>query len=70
MGRPRTDEEARLGRNLATAYIAACHGIGLDYDRKKYADQPLGEYWVTLARQVIEDLSHGPVEPEGTLTIQ
>ena len=37
------NEELRLGQNLATAYIATRHCIGLDYARKKYADEPVGE---------------------------
>jgi hypothetical protein len=46
--------EQALARNLATAYIATEQGIGLDYARKKYADQPLGEFWISLARMVME----------------
>jgi len=64
------NEEVRLGRNLAAAFIAACHGIGLDYARKKYADQPVGEYWIALARMVIADQSKRAVQPERTPTIQ
>jgi hypothetical protein len=32
-------QEEVLGRNLAAAFIATQHGIGLDYARKKYADR-------------------------------
>jgi hypothetical protein len=64
------DQEVQLGRNLAAAFIATCHGIGLDYARKKYADQPVGEYWIALARKVIADLSKRPEEPRRTPTIQ
>jgi flagellar motor component MotA len=44
------DQEVQLGTNLGAAFIATCQGIGLDYVRKKYAGQPVGEYWITLAR--------------------
>ena len=47
-----------LVRNLATAYIATEQGIGLDYARKKYTDQPVGEFWISLARMVIEQLGN------------
>jgi hypothetical protein len=72
MARPRAvpNEEVQLGRNLATAFIATCHGIGLDYARKKYAGEPLGAYWIALARKVIADLSKSPVEPQRIPTIQ
>jgi len=72
MATPRAvdDQEIQLGRNLAAAFIATCHGIGLDYARKKYADQPVGEYWIALARKVIADLSNRPEAPERTPTIQ
>jgi hypothetical protein len=63
------DQEVRLGRNLAAAFIAACH-IGLDYTRRKYADQPVGEYWIALARTVIADPSNCPAPPERTPIIQ
>ena len=46
------NEEDPLARNLAAAFIATCHGIGLDYARKKYAGEPVGEYWIALARKV------------------
>ena len=62
------DQEVRLGRNLAAAFIAACHGIGLDYARRKYADQPVGEYWIALARMVIADQNNRPAPPERTLS--
>jgi hypothetical protein len=64
------NQEVQLGRNLAAAFIATCHGIGLDYARKKYADQPVGEYWITMARKVIADLSKRPTQPERTPRIQ
>ena len=72
---PDDNQEVQLGRNLAAAFIATCHGIGSDYARKKYASQPVGEYWIALARKVIADLSNRshqgahpqrPVMPAGT----
>jgi hypothetical protein len=35
------DPDVQLGRNLAAAFIATNHGIGLDYTRKKYAGKPV-----------------------------
>ena len=72
MARPRAvdNAEVQLGRNLAAAFIATCHGIGLDYARKKYAGEPVGAYWIALARKVIADVGKSPVEPERTPTIQ
>ena len=72
MVKPRTvdNEEDQLARNLAAAFIATCHGIGLDYARKKYAGEPVGEYWIALARKVTADLSKSRVEPQRSPTIQ
>jgi hypothetical protein len=73
MARPCADEDrdVQLGRNLAAAFIATCHGIGLDYAHKKYASQPVGQYWIALgARKVIADMSERSVGPERTSTIQ
>jgi hypothetical protein len=64
------DQEVQLGRNLAAAFIATCQGIDLDYARKKYADEPLGEYWIALARMVIADTSERPARPACTPRIQ
>ena len=64
------NEEDPLARNLAAAFIATRHGIGLDYARKKYAVEPIGEYWIALARKVTADLSKSPLEPQRTPTIQ
>ncbi len=64
------NEEAPLARNLAAAFIATCHGIGLDYARKKYAAELVGEYWIALARKVTADLIKSPLEPQRTPTIQ
>jgi hypothetical protein len=38
--------------------------------RKKYAGQPVGEYWIALARKVIVDQSKRSPEPERTSAIQ
>jgi hypothetical protein len=63
-------QEVQLGRNLAAAFIATCQGIGLDYARKKYTSQPVGEYWIALARKVIADTSERPARPACTPRIQ
>jgi hypothetical protein len=55
---------------LAAAFIANCHGIGLDYARKKCAGEPLGEYSIALAAQGDRDLSERSEEPARTPTIQ
>jgi hypothetical protein len=55
-----------LGRNLAAAFIATQHGIGLDYARKKNAQQPVGDFWIALARMVIEHLASHPTLPPQT----
>ena len=34
--RPMRPEEEVLGRNLASAYIATQHGVGIDYARQKH----------------------------------
>jgi hypothetical protein len=71
MARPRTGdrEDDQLARNLAAAFIATCHGIGLDYARKKYAAEPVGEYWIALARKVIADMGACDRKPRSTQTI-
>ena len=63
------DQDVQLGRNLAAAFIATCHGIGLDYARKKYGGQPVGQYWIALARKVAKDMSTRAIEPERIPTI-
>ena len=63
-------EEERLGRNLAAAFIATREGIGLDYARKKYAHEPLGKFWISLARMVIDHLINSPTPPSKPPTIQ
>ena len=68
---PLPSEEEVLGRNLAAAFIATRQGIGLDYARKKHAHEPVGEFWVSLARMVIEHLiQHPALPPRTSPTIQ
>jgi hypothetical protein len=43
---------------------------GLDYARKKYANRPVGQYWIALARLVTADMSKRDTEPERVSTIQ
>jgi hypothetical protein len=61
--RPIPCQEEVLARNLAAAFIATQHGIGLDYARKKHAHEPVGEFWIWLARTVIEHLAKHPALP-------
>jgi len=61
--RPIPSQEEVLGRNFAAAFIATQQGIGLDYARKRYADQPVGEFWISLAHMVIEHLASQPLLP-------
>lgn len=69
--RPIPSQEEVLGRNLAAAFIATQAGIGLDYARKKYAHEPVGEFWISLARMVIEHLAkHGALPPSTPPTVQ
>jgi len=58
--------EEVLGRNLAAAYIAAQHGIGMDYARKKYAIEPVDEFWMSAASMVIEHFQQHPALPPRT----
>jgi len=64
------DQAVHLGRNLAAAFIATCHGIGVDYARKKYADEPVGEYWIALARKVTADMGKSAARPDRISSIQ
>jgi len=49
---PTPDPEMKLARYLASAFIAYCHGIGMDYARKKFAHMPVGPFWIEVARMV------------------
>jgi hypothetical protein len=65
------NQEETLGRNLAAAFIATQHGIGLDYARKKLAAEPVGEFWISLARMVIEHfIEHGALPPRTPPIVQ
>ena len=33
------------------------HGQGMDHTRKKYADMPVGKFWLEIARLVIEGMA-------------
>lgn len=68
--RPIPSEEEVLGRNLAAAFVATRQGIGLDYARKKYAHGPVGEFWMSLARMVIDHLVTNAIPRRRTPTIQ
>jgi hypothetical protein len=61
--RPIPSQEEVLGRNFAAAFIATQQGIGLDYARRKHAHQPVGEFWTSLARMVIDHLANQPAVP-------
>ena len=65
-----SDHELELARNLAAAFIATSHGIGLEYARKKYAHEPVGDYWITLARIVTADFAKRSAQPVSRPTIQ
>ena len=69
--RPAPTEEEMLGRNLAAAYIAMQHGIGMDYAKKRHAHERVGEFWISVARMVIDHLAqHPPLPPRRRLPIQ
>jgi len=69
--RPVPSEEEILGRNLAAAYIAMQHGIGMDYAKKRHAHEPVGEFWISVARMVMDHLAqHPPIPSRPPLTIQ
>ena len=55
-------EEQALGRNLA-AFIATRLGIGLDYARKRHAHEPVGEFWLSVARMVIDQMAQQVAPP-------
>ena len=64
---PRGNE--RVARYLSAAYIAAVHGAGMDYTRKKFADHPIADFWFELAEMcivrdhIIQEGNHHPVPP-------
>jgi hypothetical protein len=64
-------QEERLARYFAVSYIAAEQGYrSLDYVAKVYADHPIGEMWLTLARDVIQHLTSRTKAPLHPPTIQ
>jgi len=69
---PEQIEEQALGRNLAAAFIATRLGIGLDYARKRHACEPVGEFWLSPARMVIDQMAQqaGPQVQGGPSRIQ
>ena len=60
MGDQPIGEEVRLAQNLSAAFTATRENIGLDYARKKCGHEPVSDYWVAVARMVIEDLIMRP----------
>ena len=64
------EHELRVARYLAWAFVAQSHGIGMDYARKKYADVPVGAFWVDIARQVIAHMAKRNRLTEFSATIQ
>ena len=60
---PEQIEEQALGRNLAAAFIATRLGIGLDYARKRHAHEPVGEFWLSVARMVIDQMAQQAAPP-------
>ena len=69
---PALFHEHKLARNLAVAFIATQQGYrSLDYVRQRYADQPVGEFWLSIARLVLEQFENRPARPPGSpFTIQ
>jgi hypothetical protein len=69
---PDPERELQVARYLLAAYIAYAHGSGMDYTRKKYADMPVGPFWIEIARLVIEGMAMAgekafPVKPQGPI---
>ena len=64
------EHELQVARYLAVAFIAQSQGIGMDYARKKYADMPVGSFWVDIARQVITHMAQRGAQPDFSVTIQ
>ena len=60
----------RVARYLAWAFVAQSHGIGMDYARKKYANVPVGAFWVDIARKVIAHMANRGGRVEFCATIQ
>ena len=54
---PDPERELQVARYLSAAYVAYVAGQGMDYTRKKYADMPVGKFWLEIARLVIEGMT-------------
>ena len=57
--------DVQLGRRLFAAYIS--HKLGLssvDYTLKRYVSDRLGDYWIALAREVVEAMHTSGEGPE------
>jgi hypothetical protein len=66
------ERELQVARYLSAAYDAYVHGQGMDYTRKKYADMPVGNFWLEVARLVIEGMAIAgekafPIRPKGPI---
>jgi uncharacterized phosphosugar-binding protein len=57
MTSPSPQETLDVARHPSAAYVAYAHGSGMDYTRKKYADHPVGKFWLEVAELVIEAMS-------------
>ena len=64
------EQELQVARYLASAFIAQSHGIGMDCARKKYAQMPVGAFWIGIARQVIAHTAQRGGQPEFRTAIQ
>ena len=59
----------RVARYLSAAFVACEQGTGMDYTRKKHADEPIGQFWIQMAELAIEarkmshERAHHPVPP-------
>ena len=54
---PDPERELQVARYLSAAYVAYVAGQGMDYTRKKYAEMPVGKFWLEIARLVIEGMA-------------
>jgi len=51
---------AAVSVGLVASRVATQHGIGLEYAQRKYAAEPVGKFWISLARMVIEHFAGHP----------
>jgi hypothetical protein len=70
--RPDPEKVLAVARSLSAAYVAYQHGAGMDYTRKKYADHPIGKFWLQAAELVIEGMAMAderkfPTRPDPTI---